>query len=102
MTRTGFLLHPLAAQDISEIYEFIVEDNPLAAGRVRQDILNTIHSLVAFPKKGHKRSDLTSLDLRFILVREYLIVYAPETPLWIIAVLHTRRNPRVMAAIPKR
>jgi plasmid stabilization system protein ParE len=27
----GFVLHPLAAQDITDIWEFIAEDNPLAA-----------------------------------------------------------------------
>jgi hypothetical protein len=33
-------------------------------------------------------------------VREYLIAYAPdEKPLWIIAVMHGRRSPRIMAAI---
>jgi hypothetical protein len=38
--------------------------------------------------------------LRFILVREYLIAYAAdEKPLWVVAVIHGRRNPRVMAAI---
>jgi hypothetical protein len=37
--------------------------------------------------------------LRFIVVREYLIAYAPEAPLWVVAVMHGRRNPRVMAAI---
>jgi plasmid stabilization system protein ParE len=49
---------------------------------------------------GHKRPDLTSRPLRFTVVREYLIAYAPdEKPLWIVAVMHGRRNPRVMAAI---
>jgi len=34
------------------------------------------------------------------MVRDYLIAYAPdECPLLVIAVLHGRRNPRVMAAI---
>ena len=27
----GFELHPGAAQDVTEIWEFIAEDNPLAA-----------------------------------------------------------------------
>jgi plasmid stabilization system protein ParE len=56
----GFELHPGAAQDITEIWEFIAERNPLAARRVREDILDAIHKLVAFPQQGHKRSDLTS------------------------------------------
>jgi hypothetical protein len=34
------------------------------------------------------------------LVREYLIAYAPdEKPQWVVAVMHGRRSPRVMAAI---
>jgi hypothetical protein len=38
--------------------------------------------------------------LRFLIVREFLIAYAPdEKPLWVIAVMHGHRNPRVMAAI---
>jgi len=30
-TEQGFTLHPGAAQDITDIWEFILEDNPLAA-----------------------------------------------------------------------
>jgi plasmid stabilization system protein ParE len=55
----GFALHPLAAQDISEIWETIAEDNPSAARRVREEILRTIRGLAPFPKQGHKRPDLT-------------------------------------------
>jgi plasmid stabilization system protein ParE len=96
----GFALHPLAAQDITDIWEFIAEDNPLAARRVREDILDAIRALVPFPHQGHRRPDLTSRPLRFKTVRDYLIAYAPdEHPLLVIAVLHGRRSPRVMAAI---
>jgi plasmid stabilization system protein ParE len=96
----GFVLHPLAAQDITDIWEYIAEQNPPAASRVREDILNAIRVLVPFPHQGHRRPDLTSHPLRFTVVREYLIAYAPdERPLLIVAVLHGRRSPRVMAAI---
>lgn len=96
----GFALHPLAAQDITDILEFIAADNPLAARRVREEILNSLRRLVPFPHQGHKRPDLTSRPLRFTLVREYLIAYAPdERPLWVVAVMHGRRSPRLMAAI---
>jgi plasmid stabilization system protein ParE len=96
----GFALHPLATQDITDLWEFIAADNPLAARRVREEILSAVRSLVPFPHKGHRRPDLTSRPLRFILVRDYLIAYAPdENPLWIVAVIHGRRNPRVIAAI---
>ena len=97
---TGYDFHPEAVLDLDEIWEFIAGDNPAAADRVIADILATLDKLVTFPNQGHKRPDLTSRPLRFTLVREYLIAYAPdEKPLWVIAVLHGRRNPRVMAAI---
>lgn len=49
----GFVLHPGAAQDITDIWEFIAQDNPFAARRVREDILETIRKLVQFPHQGH-------------------------------------------------
>ena len=96
----GFELHPGAARDITDIWEFIAKDNPLAARRVREDILDAIRRIVPFPHHGHQRTDLTSRPLRFQTVRNYLIAYAPdEKPLLVLAVLHGRRSPRVMAAI---
>lgn len=96
----GFALHPDAARDITEIWEYVAGDNPSAAGRVREDILQAIRNLVVFPHSGHVRRDLTSRPLRFIRVRDYLIAYAAdEDPLWIIAVIHGHRDPRIMAAI---
>jgi plasmid stabilization system protein ParE len=98
----GFVLHPLAAQDITEIWEYIAADNPLAAGRVREEIHAAIRGLIAFPDRGLTRPDLTSHPLRFIRVRDYLIAYAPDKkPLWVIAVMHGRRSPEILAAILK-
>ncbi len=97
---TGYDFHPEAVIDLDEIWDFIAEDNLDAADRVIADVLASFDALVSFPDQGHKRPDLTSRPLRFILVRDFLIAYAPEErPLWIVAVLHGRRNPRVMAAI---
>jgi len=99
-TDLDFELHPEAAKDITEIWEYIAADSPLAAKRVREEILRTIHRLVPFPRQGHKRPDLTSRPLRFQTVRDFLIAYAPDVkPLLVLAVLHGRRNPRVMAAV---
>jgi len=96
----GFALHPGAALDITEIWEFIAKDNPLAARSVREDILDAIRRLVPFPNQGHQRTDLTSRPLRFQTVRNHLIAYAPDAkPLLVLAVLHGGRSPRVMAAI---
>jgi len=97
---TGYDFHPEAALDLDEIWEFIAEDHLDAADRAIADVLAALDKLVLFPNQGHKRRDLTSRPLRFAVVRDYLIAYAPdEKPLWVVAVLHGRRNPRVMAAI---
>jgi plasmid stabilization system protein ParE len=96
----GFALHPLAARDITHIWEYIAADNPTAAGRFREELYSRIRGLIPFPEQGRRRPDITSRPLRFIRVREYLVAYAPaEKPLWVIAVLHGRLSPRVMAAI---
>jgi plasmid stabilization system protein ParE len=96
----GFQLHRGAAQDITEIWEFIAEDSPLAAKRVREEIVDAIRRLVPFPHQGHMRTDLTSCPLRFQIVWDYLLAYAPDrNPIILITELHGRRNPRVMAAI---
>lgn len=92
--------HPEARTDLDQIYDYIAEDSPDAADRVLAEILAAIRVLVSFPHQGHERTDLTSRPLRFWRVRDYLIAYEPdEKPLWIIAVIHGSRNPRVMAAI---
>jgi toxin ParE1/3/4 len=97
---TGYDFHPEAVVDLDEIWDFIAGDNPAAADKLIAEILATVDKLVSFPKQGRKRPDLTSRPLRFALVREYLIAYAPdEKPLWVVAVMHGRRSPRVMAAI---
>lgn len=96
----GYALHPEAFRDIDDIWEFIARDNPDAADRIVAEIFAALDMLVTSPQLGHRRSDLTSRPLRFWRVRDYLIAYAPdEQPLWMVAVIHGRRNPRIIAAI---
>lgn len=96
---SGYVLHPEAFKDLDEIWEFIAKDSLDAADRVMETIRNAIHSLVKNPGQGHTRSDITSRPIRFWLVHSYLIAYVPERPLMVIAVLHGRRNPKLMSGI---
>jgi plasmid stabilization system protein ParE len=96
---SGFVFHPDALNDLNEIWNFIAADNLAAADRVLQEINDTIRGLLPFPQIGHSRPDLTSRPIRFLSVRDLLIAYAPdESPLLVLAILHGRRNPRVIAA----
>ena len=98
---SGYAFHPDAFADLDEIWEYIAQDNIDAADRVLADIHATLTHARGSPHIGHRRPDLTARPLRFHVVRDqYLIAYAPdEKPLWVVAVLHGRRNPRLMAAI---
>jgi toxin ParE1/3/4 len=75
---TAYDFHPEARVDLDEIWEYIAADNLNAADRVIAEVLAAIRALVPLPGVGHKRPNLTSRPLRFILVREYLIAYAPD------------------------
>ena len=97
---TGYDFHPEARADLEEIWEFIRADNLDAADRVVEEILAAVSALVPLPHRGHRRPELTSRPLRFILVREYLIAYAPEEkPLLVVSIIHGRRSPLLMATI---
>jgi len=97
---SGFVFHPDALADLNEIWEYIAADSLDAADRVLGEIHETVLSLVPFPQMGHSRPDLTSRPVRFHPVRDFLIAYAPdEKPLVVLAILHGRRHPRVMAAV---
>jgi antitoxin ParD1/3/4/toxin ParE1/3/4 len=61
----GFGLHPLAAQDIIDIWTYIADDSPQAARRLHEEILAAIRALVPLPNVGHKRTDLTSRPFAF-------------------------------------
>ena len=84
---SGYAFHPEAFTDIDQLWEYIAEHNIDAADRVVADIFAALRTLVASPNIGHRRPDLTARPLRFHLVRDYLIAYAPdESPLWVVAV----------------
>lgn len=96
----SFVFHPEAVLDLNEIWEYIAADNVAAADRVIAEIREAIQGLANFPEMGHRRPDLTSKTIRFHTVRSFLVAYMPdEKPLVVLALLHGRRNPRVIGAI---
>ena len=97
---SGYAFHPEAFTDLDEIGH----TSQTTTSTQPTGYSPTSTSLSAHSRHhhiGHRRPDLTTRPLRFQPVRdEYLIAYAPdEKPLWVVAVIHGRRNPRVLAAI---
>jgi plasmid stabilization system protein ParE len=89
----GFILTSKAKQDLSEVWDYIADDDMQAADRVLDALEAAMVKLAKNPGLGHWSEDLTDKRHRFFLVYSYLIVYRHETkPLQIIRVLHAARN----------
>jgi plasmid stabilization system protein ParE len=90
---SGYILAPLAAQDLDDIWEFIAEHNLDAADRVLEEIYDAIHHLVRLPFMGHLREELADRTHRFWPVRDFLIIYHPQTtPLEIVRIVRGSRD----------
>ncbi|HLK51896.1 MAG TPA: type II toxin-antitoxin system RelE/ParE family toxin [Candidatus Angelobacter sp.] len=91
--RKTFVLTPLAARDLNEIWDYVASDSIAAADRVLVALEKALYGLANNPAKGHRREDLADSRHRFFLVFSYLIVYRPETkPMQVIRVLHASRD----------
>jgi len=89
----AFVLTPLAARDLNEIWDYLASDSVQAADRVLDALEKALRGLAKNPGKGHWREDLADGRHRFFLVYSYLIVYRSETkPLQVIRVLHASRE----------
>lgn len=99
---TGYLLSPLAEDDLAGILDFIALDDIAAARRVAEDVRVALGRLVENPLLGHQRDDLVpGRSLRFWLVHSYLVIYEPATkPLAIVRVLSGHRDIESLLAAP--
>jgi len=64
-----------AEQWLKEIYEYIAEDNPTAAGKVVSGIYDKAQVLRDFPELGHKYREEPEGDIRILLYGHYRIAY---------------------------
>ncbi len=97
-----FVLTPAARGDLEEIVDFIAQDSPDAAQRVRRELRNSMRMLANTPGMGHFRGDLSDEPLRFWQVYSFLIIYRPETrPLQILRVLRAARDVRTILLLEK-
>ncbi len=89
---------PKAARDLDEISDFIASDNPAAAERVRQYILNTADLLAKHPELGRRirNAPFRHQQIRWIVVpkfRNYLIFYQSfQDGVMVVRVLHAAQD----------
>ena len=87
--------HPLARADLAELVEYIANNDPAAAYRVHEEILDQIALLLSHPQMGRIGRVRGSREL-VVARTPYIVAYRPtDTALIVLRILHgARRWPR--------
>lgn len=81
-----------ARRDLNEIWEYIAQDNPVAAGDFIEKITETCRTIADMPYMGRDRPDLIK-GVRAFSVDRYLIIYRIlGNGIQIVRVAHAARN----------
>lgn len=75
---SSYVLSPDAAFDLEDIWDFIATDSVDQADRWIATLFNGFNQLAHSPGIGHRRKDLTDLDVLFWPVGNCLIIYRAE------------------------
>jgi toxin ParE1/3/4 len=87
-----YSLGPLAIADLKSIAQYVAQDNPPAAKRLRKRFLDRFDLLGSNSLSGEARPDLGP-DIRIISVGNYVIVFRPASPgVQIVRLLHGARD----------
>jgi toxin ParE1/3/4 len=85
---------PRARNDLREILEYIDKENPAAANRVRQAIVDAIESIAAQPHLGIRNAKAPGFRSRLVTRYPYRIHYFVEdADVWIMHIRHSARRP---------
>jgi toxin ParE1/3/4 len=83
---------PSAREDLDDIFDYIVKDNPTAAVRFVGKLKETLRRIAGFPSLGIIRDDLAP-GVRCFPVGNYLIFYrSRDVGVEVISVLHGSRD----------
>ena len=69
------IISPRAIQDLSEIVRYISFDNPDAAQRLGNKLIDAAMSLTSFPEMGRIVPELDDGTTRELIIRPYRLIY---------------------------
>jgi plasmid stabilization system protein ParE len=88
-----YILSVDADVDLDDIWDYIAQDSVDAADNWVNRLFEAFEALAKRPGMGHKREDLTQLNVLFWPVGSYLIIYRAErSPIEIVAVTQGSRD----------
>jgi toxin ParE1/3/4 len=83
---------PLAAQDVREIVDYLLEYSEPAAERFTAELETACRLLTSQPRMGRDRDDLV-LGVRSVVVGKYLVFFrASDEAIQVLRVIHGARN----------
>jgi len=86
---------PSARGQFLDAIEYITEDNPPAAQRVKVKVEKALTRLLTFPTSGRKIPEFPELPHRELVVDPYRIFYRVEGDVvWVVAVWHGAQSPK--------
>lgn len=87
-----YTLSPLAEEDLSDIWQYIAEDNECAADGTIRKIFEALELLTKAPLMGRAREELLP-NIRSFGMSPYVIFYCPSpAAIEVIRVLHGARD----------
>jgi toxin ParE1/3/4 len=85
---------PRARNDLRDILEYITNENPAAADRVRRAFLDAAKLIAMRPHLGLRNAKVPALRSRLVARYPYRIHYRIEdADVWIIHIRHSARRP---------
>ena len=94
-----------ALDSLLDILDFIAEENPAAAARTVDDLLERVEVLVEYPRLGVAFSEESGPDLRRLILDKYIVVYQvleTRQTISVTAVRHSRQRPLTLEDLMDR
>lgn len=85
---------PLAVDRVSEIADYIAQDDPLAADRWVRSVFDRVKQIKNFSKSGRYVPEINRKDIRELIYGNYRIIYRVETK--VVSVLTVRHFKQIL------
>jgi len=95
MEKYNVELLPVADEDLDQIFNYILSDNPQAAIKLLDNIIYSLQRLIEFPHSGTPLTgcSLEKFNFRMVIINPYIAFYrAIENKVLVYHVLHCARN----------
>ena len=85
---------PLAVDRVTEIADYIAQDDPLAADRWAQSVFDRVKQVKDFSKSGRYVPEINRKDIRELVYGNYRIIYRVETK--VVSILTVRHFKQIL------